>query len=268
VREAVLKYDVKHPVINDEEMIFWDSLERRSWPSLAILSPEGCPLLFLSGEGHRDRLELFLDVAIDFYGDRLDRTPVEIYLEEEKEVQSKENKFNRLDSLTREDKAALKSNLRFPSKIICIANQPCLPYDCNILVLSDTGNNRVLVINLATNECLDSIGSGSIGLVDGDYNDCSFHHPQGLCHVYRENEHFVYICDSNNHAIREINLNKREVLTVIGTGEQGRDREGNKNPEIQQLSSPWDVVAINRDTLIIAIAGTHQIWALNLKNNR
>lgn len=72
----------------------------------------------------------------------------------------------------------------------------------------------------------------------------------------------------NNHAIREINLNKREVLTVVGTGEQGRDREGNKSPEVQKLASPWDIVAINRDTLIIAMAGTHQIWALNLKNNR
>lgn len=40
------------------------------------------------------------------------------------------------------------------------------------------------------------------------------------------------------------------------------------NPELQKLASPWDIVAINRDTLIIAIAGTHQIWALNLKNNR
>lgn len=115
---------------------------------------------------------------------------------------------------------------------------------------------------------MDTIGNGYIGLVDGDYTEASFHHPQGLCHVYRENEHFIYVCDSKNHAIREINLNKREVLTVIGTGEQGRDREGNKSPEVQRLSSPWDVVAINRDTLIIAIAGTHQIWALNLKNNR
>lgn len=34
------------------------------------------------------------------------------------------------------------------------------------------------------------------------------------------------------------------------------------------MSSPWDVVAINRDTLLIAMAGTHQIWALNLKTNR
>lgn len=124
-----MKYDVKHPVINDEEMIFWDTLERRSWPSIAILSPEGCPLLFMSGEGHRDRIDLFLDVAIDYYNDRLNRTPLDIYLEEEKDFQSKEAKAKRTDSLTREEKYALKSNLRFPGKLICIASQPCLPYE-------------------------------------------------------------------------------------------------------------------------------------------
>jgi hypothetical protein len=75
----------------------------------------------------------------------------------------------------------------------------------------------------------------------------------------------LYLCDTKNHAIREINLAKKEVLTVIGTGEKGFDREGNKDPEMQKLSSPWDIVAINRDTLIIAMAGVHQIWALNLK---
>lgn len=136
------------------------------------------------------------------------------------------------------------------------------------MVISDTGNNRIIIVNVDNNECLDVIGNGYIGLVDGLYNEASFHHPQGLCHVYRENEHFLYICDSKNHAIREINLNTKEVLTVVGTGEKGYDKEGNKNPEDQKLASPWDIVAINRDTLIIAIAGTHQIWALNLKNNR
>ena len=76
------------------------------------------------------------------------------------------------------------------------------------------------------------------------------------------------MCDTKNHAIREISLAKREVLTVIGTGVKGNDKEGNKNQEDQKLSSPWDIVAINRDTLIFAMAGTHQIWALNLKTNR
>lgn len=55
---------------------------------------------------------------------------------------------------------------------------------------------------------------------------------------------------------------------MIGTGEKGHDKEGNKNPEIQKLSSPWDIVAVNKDTLVFAMAGTHQMWALNLKTNR
>jgi len=89
-----------------------------------------------------------------------------------------------------------------------------------------------------------------------------------MCHLFRDNQHFVYLCDTKNHAIREINITKREVLTVIGTGEKGFDREGNKDPEVQTLSSPWDIVAINRDTLLVAMAGVHQIWALNLKTVR
>ena len=56
--------------------------------------------------------------------------------------------------------------------------------------------------------------------------------------MYRDNTHFVYICDTKNHAIRELNLSTMEVLTVIGTGEKGADKEGNKAAEIQKLSSP------------------------------
>lgn len=118
--------------------------------------------------------------------------------------------------------------------------------------------------------CQDIIGNheGLIGLIDGTFEEACFHHPQGMCHVFRDNQHFLYLCDTKNHAIREINFKTREVLTVIGTGEKGVDKEGNKMPEEQKLSSPWDIVAINRDTLLIAMAGTHQIWALNLKTNR
>ncbi len=75
--------------------------------------------------------------------------------------------------------------------------------------------------------------------------------------MYREGSHFIYVCDTNNHSIREVNLHKHEVLTVIGTGDKGFDKEGNKSPETQKLSSPWDIVPVNRDTLVFAMAGTH-----------
>lgn len=98
-------------------------------------------------------------------------------------------------------------------------------------MISDTGNNRLVIVNAETHEFIDAIGTGQIGLIDGAYNEACFHHPQGICHVYRDKKHFLYLCDTKNHAIREINLAKKEVLTVIGTGEKGNDKEGNKNPE-------------------------------------
>lgn len=84
--------------------------------------------------------------------------------------------------------------------------------------MADSGNNRIVIINEETRECIDVIGNSEIGLVDGSFDEASFHFPQGLCHVYREGDHVIYVCDVKNHAIREINLTRREVLTVVGTG--------------------------------------------------
>ena len=71
MRDAILKYDVKHPVINDDKMMVWRNYERRSWPGLIVVSPRAVPILILNGEGYRDILDIFLSVAYDFYYDRL-----------------------------------------------------------------------------------------------------------------------------------------------------------------------------------------------------
>lgn len=85
VRDAILKYDVKHPVINDDKMVLWRNFERRSWPGLIIVSPRAVPILILNGEGYRDVLDIFLSVAYDFYYDRLNHLQTfTIELEEKK----------------------------------------------------------------------------------------------------------------------------------------------------------------------------------------
>ena len=129
-----------------------------------------------------------------------------------------------------EETRAINSNLKFPGKLLCIEKQKGI--DQNIMIISDTGNNRLVIVNEETMDCMGTIGNGKIGLVDGGFEEASFHHPQGACHVVRDGMHFVYLCDTKNHAIREINLTKQEVLTVIGTGEKGFDRQGNKEPEV------------------------------------
>lgn len=66
---------------------------------------------------------------------------------------------------------------------------------------------------------------------------------------------------------------ERNVSTIAGTGSQGHDRCGGRNGTDQVLSSPWDVAIYHHDSkdtvvpvLLIAIAGTHQIWALFLED--
>ncbi|KYM97574.1 NHL repeat-containing protein 2 [Cyphomyrmex costatus] len=70
-----------------------------------------------------------------------------------------------------------------------------------------------------------------------------------------------------------IDLEKRIVSTIAGTGSQGCDRVGGRHGTDQALSSPWDVAIYHhkyKDTtvpvLLIVIAGTHQIWALFLED--
>lgn len=276
VRDAVLRYEVKHPVINDDKMIVWKNFERKSWPGMILVSPRGAPILIINGEGYRDVLDLFISIAFDFYYDKLNHTATfQLEPEEQKAIASKKllknggggpSLMKNAANLSPEEQLVNSSTLKYPGKLLCIEKQKGL--NNNLLVISDTGNNRLVLINEETRECMGTIGCAKVGLVDGGFDEACFHHPQGMCHLYRDNQHFIYLCDTKNHAIREINLTKKEVLTVIGTGEKGFDREGNKDPEVQTLSSPWDIVAINRDTLLIAMAGVHQIWALNLKTNR
>lgn len=92
VRDAVLKYDVRHPVINDDKMLVWRNFERRSWPSLMILNPKSVPILILSGEGHKMVLDLFLSVAYNFYKNKLNHIDtIPIMLEEHKQIETNNN---------------------------------------------------------------------------------------------------------------------------------------------------------------------------------
>lgn len=84
VRAAILKYEIKHPVINDDKMIVWRHFERKSWPGLIVLSPRAVPILILSGEGQRQVLDIFLSVAYDFYYDKLNHKPTITLMPEEK----------------------------------------------------------------------------------------------------------------------------------------------------------------------------------------
>lgn len=244
IKSAVLRYNITHPVVNDAEASLWQELEVSCWPTLVILGPRGNMLFSLIGEGHKDKLFLYTSIALKYYKDR---------------GQIKDNKIGiklYKDSLT-------PSPLLFPGKVT-------VDHVTNRLVIADTGHHRILVV-WKNGQIQYTIGGPNPGRKDGIFSESTFNSPQGV--AIRNN--IIYVADTENHLIRKIDLEAEMVSTVAGIGIQGTDKEGGANGEEQPISSPWDVVfgrsgseAPGDDILWIAMAGTHQIWALLLDCGR
>jgi len=243
IRDAVLRYDVRHPVINDKNMELWRALGVSSWPTVAVVSPTGKLIVSLSGEGHRRDLDDILTAALEYYGEKnmLDATPVPESLEK--------NKDSRLTA----------SPLRFPGKI-------ALDAESNRLFISDSGNHRIVVTELSTGKFLAAYGGNGPGLRNGPGNFSAFNRPQGL--TYSPATDSLFVCDTENHAIREIQLKTGEVRTVVGDGVKGEnDFRGGAAGAEQRLNSPWDCLLLEdgkNQVLLVAMAGQHQIWRVDI----
>jgi len=73
----------------------------------------------------------------------------------------------------------------------------------------------------------------------------------------------LYVADTENHLIRQVDLKSKTVTTIAGTGAQSHDYFKSGPARTIPLSSPWDLQLVGR-TLYIAMAGPHQIWKLDL----
>ena len=51
IREAVLRYEIEHPVLNDSEMAVWSLYGARAWPTVVLIDPQGRIVGVHSGEG-------------------------------------------------------------------------------------------------------------------------------------------------------------------------------------------------------------------------
>ncbi|XP_054272823.1 NHL repeat-containing protein 2 [Macrosteles quadrilineatus] len=240
VRAAVERYEITHPVVNDHKEHLWDSLGICCWPTLVVVGPRGELLLYLMGESHENLLKAFVLEAITLFKDQQrisDHSINEIGA-------SKEYKKN-------------EEVLNYPGKVCVIENG-----SGKLLAVADTGNHKVLVLDQCGNIQY-IIGCGVSGLRDGSFEETQFHAPQGLVSI---DENTVFVADTENHAIRKIDLKSRRVETVVGDGIQGEDRLGGKEGRAQRISSPWDLVRVSPDILLIAMAGSHQLWAYYLND--
>lgn len=231
IRRAILRYEIEHPVINDANMTIWRKFSINTWPSFALIDPEGNFCGTLSGEGNRENLDLVIGRVIAYHKSKgtLDETPVRFDLESHKST---------------------ATPLRFPGKIFADGTG-------KRLFISDSNHNRIVVTDL-NGKLLEVIGTGAIGNRDGAYDVAQFDHPQGL-DLYGDN---LYVADTENHLIRLVDLKLKQVKTLAGTGRQSRQFLQGGRPLQTSLASPWDVKKVG-EKLFIAMAGFHQIWVLN-----
>lgn len=234
IREAILRYEIQHPVVNDADFEVWQSYAARAWPTLVLINPAGRIVGRMSGEGVFDPIDSVLRQAIPYFEQKgaLKRSPL---------------------SLTLESASRVESLLAYPGKIS--ANQ-----ETQRLFITDSNHHRILITNDA-GRILDVIGSGAQGKSDGSFEKAEFHHPQGTA----LDGEILYIADTENHLLRTANLRTREVSTILGTGEQARRMNVGGTGRQLALNSPWDVLVYS-GKLYIAMAGPHQIWVADPKS--
>nr|CAD7203643.1 unnamed protein product [Timema douglasi] len=297
---AIQRYNLTHPVMNDSGGILWNQLGIGHWPTLLLLGPNKEVLFLLAGEGMKHELPFIVRTALKHYagpgqlsGNELPLAPASHLLAEKKGVsllfpgkvascQVIRNDFHQTPKLVSDQTVAFGANLK----------EPAVPLDRFVhkseterLAVADTGNHRILI--LTTSGKLEFIvGGDKLGFVDGHIHEAKFNCPQGV--AFR-NPNVLYVGDTENHAIREINLKTLQVSTVAGTGSQGDNLEGGRLGVDQPLSSPWDLCMVSRalvpcrkacqcetcgsaggrtveDILLVAMAGAHQIWGLFLND--
>ncbi len=61
VVDAVERYGVEHPVLDDPELATWKQYAVRAWPTLVVIDPEGYVVAQHAGEGHAHALATLVD---------------------------------------------------------------------------------------------------------------------------------------------------------------------------------------------------------------
>ncbi|HYG73760.1 MAG TPA: thioredoxin-like domain-containing protein [Planctomycetota bacterium] len=231
IRKAAQRYELEHPIVNDNKMAIWERYQVNSWPTLILIDPDGKFIGRVSGEGHFDVLEAYIAHTIKVFDEK--------------------KKVDRAKVVGKPEKIKPEI-LHFPAKITAqSATQR--------LFIADTNGHRILVAT-PDGQITDVIGSGKLGLKDGSFAEAQFHMPHGIA----ERGDILYVADCENHVIRKIDLKAKKVETVAGTGKQVWTRQGGP-AKTSPLNSPWDVLlSPDGNTLYIAMAGDHRIWSMDI----
>ena len=232
IRAIVQRYGLTHPVVNDRNLQIWNEYGATGWPTLTVIDPAGNVVGQVSGEGHYALLDRVIGT--------LDRE-----FAAKGELNTKPAWFvGAADKMPR-------TQLLYPGKVLAdTANDR--------LFIADSNHNRIVVTTLH-GKIETVIGNGKPALQDGDYAHAAFRYPQGMTLA---DENTLYVADTDNNAIRRVDLKSHRVTTVAGTGAQQYMTGLSYRAKGTALNTPWAVL-FHDGLLYIAMAGQHQLWTYN-----
>ena len=230
IREAAIRLGNTHSIVNDRQFRIWRSYTISAWPTLVIIDPTARVLGAHAGEFTAEMMTpVIAEMVLPFdRAGHLSRASTHVPLDAP---------------------AISPGTLRYPGKLAVEGDR---------MAIADSGHHRILIARLEGDgrraRLQRMVGTPEPGFRDGD--DPRFRAPQGMTFDGDR----LLVADAENHAIRAVDLRRGAATTLAGTGTQLRTvadlRAG-------ALSSPWDVTLAD-GTLYVAMAGIHQIWALDL----
>lgn len=237
IRAAILRYQIRHPVVIDEDMRLWRAYGVRSWPTQVVIDAAGRIVGAVAGENQRDAVDRMIAEA-------LARGQAEGVL------------ASGPLSFRREQTPPADSGLSFPGKVFA---DP----ELKLIFVADSNHNRILVASwpdaAGNSRVVCIVGSGPPGADDGAADAATFRNPQGMV----TGQGRLYVADTDNHLIRAIDLTDYSVRTLVGIGRMTYDFSGGAMGTQQGINSPWDLTR-EGSTLYVAMAGQHQIWRIDL----
>ena len=224
---AVERYGVHHLVLDDPDLATWQAYTARAWPTLVLVDPEGYIVASMSGEGHGTGLADLVEQVVAEHAEK--------------------GTLRRGDSLYVPPPEP-ESSLRFPGKVAALPG--------GTVVVSDTAHREVVHLDADLVTEVARFGGPDV-----------FTEPQGVLVLPRdiaaETGADILVADSAGHRVVGLRLSDGRTWPVAGTGRQLRERTGGGPALEQDLSTPWDLAWFD-GRVVIAMAGTHQLWTLDL----
>ncbi len=229
---AVERYAVHHPVLDDPELVTWQTYTARAWPTLVLVDPEGYVVAQYAGEGHAHAIDALLGELREEHRRRGTLQPGDSpYVPPTVEP----------------------TDLRFPAKAVRL--------DDGRVLVADAGHDEVVELAADDQSVLRRFGGfrepNGLCLLPAE--------------VAAEVGYDVVVADTVSHRLRGLALDSGEVRVLAGDGTQwfrdasslGSSTQGMRPGDgTGRLSSPWDV-AWWQDRVWVAMAGIHQLWTFD-----